>query len=114
MFYRAVRIGDQEVEDGEEPTYNITVRKDTFEIVLEGLDPYTRYQIKVSGFSRMGDGPSAITAGGMVSSLQLCSGNKLKFFPLKGHMKLMFLFAKGLGRRVVVGKNVLSMFQLCC
>ena len=75
VFYRAVRIGDQEVEEGEEPTYNITVRKDTFEIVLEGLDPYTRYQIKVSGFSRMGDGPSAITAGGMVSSPQLCSGN---------------------------------------
>lgn len=68
-----MRIGDQEVEEGEEPTYNITVRKDTFEIVLEGLDPYTRYQIKVSGFSRMGDGPSAISAGGMVSSPQLCS-----------------------------------------
>lgn len=58
-----MRVGDQEVEEGDEPTYNITVRKDTFDVVLEGLDPYTRYQINVSGFSRKGDGPRAITAG---------------------------------------------------
>ena len=65
VSYRAVRIGDEDVEKGKAPTYNITVRKTTLTVVLEGLESYTRYQINVSGFSRRGDGPSAITEGGM-------------------------------------------------
>lgn len=65
VSYRAVRIGDENVEKGEAPTYNLTVRKTTLTIVIEGLESYTRYQINVSGFSRRGDGPSAITEGGM-------------------------------------------------
>ena len=65
VSYRAVRIGDENVEKGEAPTYNLTVRKTTLTVVIEGLESYTRYQINVSGFSRRGDGPSAITVGGM-------------------------------------------------
>ena len=65
VSYRAVRIGDENVEKGEAPTHNFTVRKTTLTVVIEGLESYTRYQINVSGFSRQGDGPSAITEGGM-------------------------------------------------
>ena len=65
VSYRAVRIGDENVEKEEAPTYNLTVRKTTLTVVIEGLESYTRYQINVSGFSRRGDGPSAITVGGM-------------------------------------------------
>ena len=65
VSYRAVRIGDENVEKEEAPTYNLTVRKTTLTVVIEGLESYTRYQINVSGFSRRGDGPSAITEGGM-------------------------------------------------
>lgn len=68
VSYRAVRIGDEEVEEWEVPTYNFTVRKTTLDAVIEGLDTYTRYQINVSGFSRKGDGPSAITDGGMINN----------------------------------------------
>ena len=65
VSYRAVRIGGENVEKEEAPTYNLTVRKTTLTVVIEGLESYTRYQINVSGFSRRGDGPSAITVGGM-------------------------------------------------
>ena len=65
VSYRAVRIGDENVGKEEAPTYNLTVRKTTLTVVIEGLESYTRYQINVSGFSRRGDGPSAITEGGM-------------------------------------------------
>ena len=65
VSYQAVRIGDENVEKGEAPIYNLTVRKTTLTVVIEGLESYTRYQINVSGFSRRGDGPSAITEGGM-------------------------------------------------
>ena len=67
VSYRAVRIGDEEVEEEEVPTFNFTVRKTTLDAVIEGVDSYTRYQINVSGFSRRGDGPSAITDGGMIN-----------------------------------------------
>ncbi|KAL9958642.1 hypothetical protein ACROYT_G035690 [Oculina patagonica] len=63
VSYRAVRIGDEDVEEWQVPTYNFTVRKTTLDAVIMGLDTYTRYQINVSGFSRRGDGPSAITNG---------------------------------------------------
>lgn len=56
VSYRAVRIGDENVEKGEAPTYNLTVRKTTLTVVIEGLESYTRYQINVSGFSRRGMG----------------------------------------------------------
>lgn len=65
VSYRAVKIGDEDVGSGEAPTHNFTVRKTTLTALIEGLESYTRYQINVSGFSRRGDGPSAITEGGM-------------------------------------------------
>ncbi|KAJ7390093.1 hypothetical protein OS493_027123 [Desmophyllum pertusum] len=70
VSYRTVRIGDEDVKEGEEPpTYNFTVRKkQLWTLLIEGLDTYTRYQINVSGFTRRGDGPSAITAGGMIKN----------------------------------------------
>lgn len=54
------------MEEDEVPTLNFTVRKTTLHAVIEGIDSYTLYQINVSGFSRRGDGPSAITGGGMI------------------------------------------------
>ena len=68
VSYRAVNIGDEDVDD-KQPTYNLTFRKTTLQAVIKGLDIYTRYQFSVSGFTRRGDGPSAITAGGIITKL---------------------------------------------
>lgn len=76
VSYRAVWIGDEYVEEGDVPTLNFTVRKTTLDAVIERLDSYTLYQINVSGFSRRGDGPSAITGGGMIKGELF-----LNFFP---------------------------------
>ena len=43
---------------------SISVRSSTLQIVLTGLVAFTRYEIRISGLTRKGPGPSGNTFGG--------------------------------------------------
>ena len=81
------------MEEEEVPTFNFTVRKTTLDAVIEGVDSYTRYQINVSGFSRRGDGPSAITDGGMINK-KLFQLFECKAFPDSRPLFLILIDSK--------------------
>ena len=61
VSFRAVSTGDKEVE---EPLTSFTVRKETIETVIKGLQSYTRYEIRVAGFSRKEEGLAIVAFGG--------------------------------------------------
>ena len=61
VMFEPVLEGDEEIL---RPIMNYTVRMDTLESVIQGLETYTRYKIWVSGVTRFGNGESAVVFGG--------------------------------------------------
>ena len=61
VSYQEVLVGLDEVLS---PVKNFTVRADSIATIMGRLDTFTGYEIRISGFTRKGDGPYGVTWGG--------------------------------------------------
>ena len=63
VTYQKITIGDKALE--EEPVKKQIVKAGNTSLVLEGLEPYAEYKIKIAARTAKGVGPFAFVKGGI-------------------------------------------------